>query len=70
MSNSSPLTSRLQKRKDQHYDGDDDNLKIDKNQNNNIFFVVQKCVMKFASWTYDGFQVDMILLTIADINHL
>ena len=59
MSNSSPLTSRLQKRKEKH-ERNDDSLKIDKNQNNNISFVVQKCVMKFASWTYDGFQVDMI----------
>ena len=37
-------------------DDDDDDIK---NQNNNVVFPLQKCVMKFASWTYDGFQVDI-----------
>ena len=44
------------KNKDDDDDDDDDDIK---NQNNNVVFPLQKCVMKFASWTYDGFQVDI-----------
>ena len=56
MLNSFLLTSRYNDRNDNNDDDHEHILNIEENQNNNL---LQKCVMKFASWTYDGFQVDM-----------